>query len=177
MRTYRKFAAGLVAAAVLMVAAAPADAQVRIGIGGGPSFPVGETGDIFTTGFNIQGDVSFGLPLLPIGIRGDIAFNRFPEAADPDDILRTLSGTVSGVFNMGIGLARAYAMAGLGLYNVVEDHGEDLPDRDETAFGLNAGLGAQVWLLGIRPFVELRYHVVFGEERDQFIPLTFGLRF
>ena len=51
--------------------------QVALGVGVGPAIPLGDLGDVANTGWRALGTVAIGVPLVPVGLRLDAAYDRF----------------------------------------------------------------------------------------------------
>jgi len=185
----------LIAAAVAVACictASTASAQsvspIRFGVAGGLSIPQGDDADFIGTGYNITGVLGFQAPMVPVGLRFDLGYNGFGEKDDSGVKLNVLSGTVNGIFNMGMApMVSPYLIGGVGFYRAKADFdgvdGEDEPDAT-TDLGLNGGIGVRFGLSGFSTFAEARYHYVFskdedieGDENSSFIPITFGIMF
>jgi hypothetical protein len=167
----------IAALTLAMITAPAAQAQVNLGIAGGPVSPVGQLADVADAGFHGGVVVDLGIPLLPFGVRGDVMFQRLPGAGGGADF-NQLFGTVNGrVGLIPIPLLSAYATAGAGLYSssFAGDRADDTGRSVDT--GLNAGVGARVNLIFVRLFIEGRYHRVLAEPARAFIPITAGIFF
>jgi hypothetical protein len=156
------------------VAAAPAAvAQVQIGVGGGPSFPVGGFADRVDPGFNVQAGLRLGIPLLPVAARVDGFYNQWSAAAGNDNVL---GGAASAELALPGLLFTPYFVAGPGIYYTSILSGD--VRTGDTRPGFNAGLGARLGLMGMGAFAEARlHHVSLAGESVQFIPITLGVRF
>lgn len=183
MNGFWRFAAAVavfVAVSVALMPAAPAAGQVSLSVAGGPSFPVGHLGDEFDLGYHIQASAGLSVP-LPVGLRVDAAWNRFPETGGA---FNSISGSVNGILGLGgIGFS-PYLIAGLGIYNSRVSHdddddpGHDHGDESTTNLGANFGAGVRLPLPGLTLFLEARLHNLFSEgEQTRFIPLSFGFSF
>lgn len=161
--------AGLAAALVFF--AAPADAQLRpweISIAGGPSFPTSDLDDVAGTGYHVQGSIGFGIPLFPLGLRGDVLWQEVPH--DVDGNFRQIGGIANATLGMPLILIEPYVLGGIGVFSV------SAPDTEsETTTGFNVGAGLEAGLLGLKGFVEARY--LDAGNRHRTIPLTVGIRF
>jgi hypothetical protein len=191
MTRLARFATGLLAAGALLTG--ESDAQVRGIVGVGLSVPVGEFADEDGPGAQSGGGTALaGVEWLPegrrFGLRVDGAYNRFCTAAcddpggDLDVRFRFLNANLSGIAELPLGTTndvRAYALAGVGLYNYRLE-GDDVPaglDESETDVGLNGGLGVTYRLGRVGLFAESRFHNVFTSEEDiQYIPILVGAR-
>ena len=166
---------------VLVALAAPARAQspVSVGVAGGVSLPSGDFGDAANTGWHALGTIGVSTLMQPLGLRLDVAYNRFPEdAATPAGVKRVHFAVTSGTLNVTYRLPMTnsplspYVIAGLGAYHT--SCSDSLTCEGSTHFGWNGGLGLNIAALGLRPFLEARYH---STKDLSFIPLTLGLRF
>jgi hypothetical protein len=180
MRKIFSLAAACVLGASFTMAGA---AQAQIGIAGGPSVGVGDVADDFELGYHVQASLGVPFALLPVGLRVDGAFHRFPGKSDLDlSLLKGSANVVLGLPGLGI---RPYAIAGLGVYHArfTEDDagGPHVPhvfvEGNETAFGINAGAGIRIPLGTMSAIIEARFHHAMTERAVQLIPISFGLVF
>ena len=172
--------------ALACVAAAlpcPASAQrvISLGVAGGISVPQGSLGDGASTGWHALGTVVVGTPMQPLGLRVDVAYNRFAFS----DAVRAAAGA-SGYQSVGSATANAtyrlpmtdspvspYIISGLGAYRSECSSGEGCDAT--TRYGWNAGLGAKLYAFRVRSFIEARYHrTARGERTIQYFPVTVG---
>lgn len=179
-------AIGVAAMAGLLLTAAPkAESQIlkpTVGAGGGPAFPVGDTKDFVTTGYNIL--VFAGLDpsgIFPVGGRIDGSFYHFPQkGSDGHDNL--WSATANLVFKMKAPVVQPYIIGGVGYYysdvSANAFAGNTGLSASASKFGVNGGVGATVQIPQLfRIFGEFRYHYVLnGPHAIQYIPLTFGIQ-
>lgn len=184
MRRYL-FAVALAAIATFGTTAA-LDAQVRFGLGAGPSFAVGEAGDEMGTGFNAQATAEFSIPLLPVGLRADALFQQFPGGGviggEEFGTQQQFAGTLNAVAGLPLLVAQPYITGGVGIYSgdFLDWHDDHFgPSEDPTTnFGLNAGAGVRFNLLMFSAFAEARLHHVLTEGRaQQSVPVTIGVHF
>lgn len=187
-------------ACAFVASASVAEAQnmspVKFGLSAGASIPTGNIGqidgqdvsfsDVVSTGYHVTGHLGFMAPMVPVGLRADVSWNKFggkdfSGVSAPD--LSILSGTLNGIFNLSAGMpASPYILAGVGAYRSKPDcSGVDCDAN--TDFGLNGGLGMKFNLSGFSTFAEARYHFVMSEDKDtgaeniKFIPISFGIMF
>jgi hypothetical protein len=163
------------AAAGLLALGAPAATTAQIpgidiGIAGGPTIPLGSLGDETDTGLHFRGSFGLEIPLLPIGARADLLWQRFPH--HDDGAVTTLGGLLNATLRMPFPIIRPYGIAGVGYMRHSEPHGGHTDDFDEFAFALGAGVGLR--LMGFGGFVEARY-LDWGRARS--VPLTIGITF
>lgn len=180
------FAAAL---ALGIFAASNADAQatssassgMQFGLSGGVAMPMGDLGDIASTGFAIGGHLGFNPASMPFGIRADVAFNRFSLDSDiADGNVRAIGAMLNAIIKVPTQSSVApYLVAGPGIYNAkldVDGCGDECDG--ETKVALQGGAGLQFNLSGLTPNLEVKYVTIFtDEERVSFLPITFGINF
>lgn len=167
-----------VALAVVAVALAPgsASAQLDVGLVAGPSYPVGSLGDVVDPGYHVGIAADIGVPLVPLGLRGDVTFQNLPGKGDTDSY-RQVAAIASGRIGVSpLPLLGPYFIAGIGLYASSFDENSD-SQAWRSDVGVNAGLGAQIRLLLIEPFIEVRYHRLFSGAGRSFVPIGIGIFF
>jgi Outer membrane protein beta-barrel domain len=186
-----RYASLVIACSSLLCTVKPLHAQRRVsfGLGGGVSVPQGERNliDRVSTGWHVLGTIALMSPTQPLGLRVDVAYNRFPFTKEPpfgegghQNIHAT---TVNVTYRLGGTALRVspYAIAGVGAYGIASAHpGCELPGGCDgtTRAGWNVGLGANLAMLRVRSFVEVRYHAVkVLNIHVNYIPVTLGLRF
>jgi Outer membrane protein beta-barrel domain len=165
---------------------APAEAQrpISFGVGGGLSFPQGDVDDEVNSGWHGLVTAALGSPIQPLGLRLDVAYNRFGFS---DQLDAALGGgghlTVgSATLNVTYRLPKAtwqvspYLLWGLGAYRTECSLGPGCESR--VRYGWNYGLGAQFFFLGFRNFIEIRGHRTKSRTGDvHYFPLTLGIMF
>lgn len=172
----------IVVAAAFAFSAADAQAQIGFSIGAGPSFATGDFGEGLDMGYHAKVAASFSLPVLPIGLQADAMWTRF-DVSDLDDAhVQLLNGSLNAVINLPTPGITPYIIGGVGYYNSKVEIGA--LDDDSNDFGINAGVGVRLGLVGLGGvFAEARLHNIFGEsdgdESDsiRFIPVSVGIRF
>lgn len=155
---------------------APLAAQrpVMIGIAGGVSVPEGKFDDGANTGWHALGTIVVGSPMLPMGLRVDIAYNRFELAGGGHG--NVISGTLNGTYRIPLTDSpfSPYLISGLGAYRT--DCSLDIGCGASTRYGWNVGLGTKLVFAGFRGFLEARYHRTERGDADvNFFPVTLGL--
>jgi len=161
-----------------------AQRPISFGVGGGVSLPEGDVNDEVNTGWHALVTAALGSPMQPLGLRLDVAYSRF---GFNDEVQTTLGGeghltTGSATLNITYRLPKAtwpvspYLLGGLGAYRTDCSFG---PDCESTVrYGWNFGLGAKLFFLGFRNFVEVRWHRTTRQGGDvHYFPLTFGIMF
>ena len=185
-------AAGALCAAIAERAHAQTFSLLKFGFAVGPSFPVGELGDVVSTGFNARGIVGLGAPGLPVGLRAELTYDWFPIQRDA--MQRTcsvfgfqctisgnvgiLSGALNGVYAFPVTTrARPYVVGGVGVYHqrfnadISSENGGtggpaqlDEVDDSQTRAGLNVGAGFRYDIRRWNVFSEARFVNVFTKD-------------
>jgi hypothetical protein len=166
---------------------------VRFGIMGGATAPVGDFSDVAKTGWNAGVLLDIGLPLVPLGFRVDGTWNQLGDKTLDDGATiknRFIAGTVDAVYTLNsLAMTKFYLIGGVGVYNFRQKN-DNLPiatpggvvltstSHTETKFGVNAGAGFRVQLVGFSTFIEARWHDVFTSGTSaQMIPIDVGITF
>jgi hypothetical protein len=157
-----------------------------VGIGGGAAIPVGKLSDVQTSGFNGLVSLALGVAELPIGVRIDGIYNRFPRSGTVAPLSgpsNTSSFRVTGVLGNIIFAfpgtsTKAYVISGAGFYYTKLDLAGAKSERNP---GLNGGAGFTFGLGPIASFVEARSHFI-RRPPDKggvihFVPITLGVMF
>lgn len=172
--------AALAAAIVTAPAALHAQSPVRFGLAAGATFPTGDAADIVDWGYHVSGSVTGKPAMSPVGIRGEVMWNRL-TGKDFDTGLGTINGgdvdILAGIVNAEIGMSgvgvKPYFIGGLGMYRFSAEDSDS-----ETKFGFNVGAGIDFGLAGFSAFTEARFHSIQTEgNATNIIPVTFGIRF
>lgn len=165
------------AAALCIGTVAEAQRPLTLSLAGGGSLPVGRFGDVASTGWHALVGIGLSTLMQPIGLRLDVAHNRFTaEAAGPDQAVT--SGTLNFTYRLPMTNSplSPYLITGAGAYRF--DCFGRIDCDAVTRFGWNAGLGSKFAAIGLKGFVESRLHGVNAESGNvRFVPLTFGLTF
>jgi hypothetical protein len=186
MRAMRSVMVG--AALMTLAGVGPAMAQgAKFSLGGGVTMPLGDFGDVASTGFHGLAAVGFQPANLPIGFQIDGMYQRFGVEDAPDDFdgnTQVIQGTANVVYTFTTAEASTfhpYLIGGVGLYNskaTGDDFEALVGDESSTDFGVNAGAGFDFQAGSVGLFVEGRFHNVFSDGSDgTFIPITVGIRF
>jgi hypothetical protein len=177
----------LATASLFAFVAAPASAAAQksyaIGFGGGAAIPVGKLTDVQATGYNALITLAIGVSDLPFGVRFDGMYNSLSDTKSPPTgvtsaNLRVSAALANLVFAFPGTTAKAYVVAGGGIYNAKSD----VPGaKSHSDWGFNGGFGATFGLGPFATFFESRYHSVSRSESKggvyQFIPITVGFMF
>jgi hypothetical protein len=169
----------LVIFAGLSVLSHPIEAQspFTFSIAGGGSLPVGGYRDVASPGWHALASIGLTTLMQPIGLRLDVAHNRFTaESLGPDQAITSATLNATYRLPMTNSALSPYVITGAGAYRF-ECTG-DVDCGSTTRFGWNAGLGTKVATLGFKWFLESRFHAVNADAGNvRFVPLTLGLTF
>jgi len=164
------------------LAVVQAQRPISVGVGGGVSLAQGDLRDaVNAAGWHALGTVAVSTLMQPLGLRLDVAYNQFAfgdqlRTALGDGHQSTGSATLNATYRLPMtnSPASPYLISGLGAYQSRCSLG---PGCDATTrFGWNVGLGAKLSALGVRSFIEARYHrTARGGQEVNFFPVTFGL--
>ena len=165
------------AAALCMGTVAEAQRPLTVSLAGGGSLPIGRFDDAASTGWHALVGIGLSTLMQPIGLRLDVAHNRFTaQAAGPDQAVT--SGTLNFTYRLPMTNSplSPYLITGAGAYRF--DCFGRIDCDAVTRFGWNAGLGSKFAALGLKGFIESRLHGVNAESGNvRFVPVTFGLTF
>ena len=169
----------LIGLGLLTMFAAPVTAQrpLSLHLAGGASLPAGAFGDATTSGWHALAGIAVGALMHPIGLRVDVAHNRFGlEASSDSRSVTSYTANVTYRLPMTNSPLSPYVITGAGAYTLgclgVIACGSN------TEFGWNAGLGVKFAGMGIRGFVESRFHAVNEDTGNlRYVPLTLGVSF
>jgi len=166
----------------LVLVSMPASAQlglkpISIGIAGGGAMPMSDLSDVSKTGYNGTLAIALKLPMIPVGLRFDGAYNHFGSKLD-NSSLNVASVTGNVTYNLpSIGVS-PYVIGGAGMYSSIVTGGTLPSSARSNDFGWNAGAGVKLPLLVFSAFVEARYnHVTVDGGSMKFTPVTFGIMF
>jgi hypothetical protein len=175
----------LVAASIgVLLAPAWVAAQrpVSIGIAGGASIPSGDFRDGVDVGWHGLATIAVSTLMQPLGLRIDVAYNRFAFRDDVPALVDQYQSTGSVTLNFTYRLPMTnspmspYLISGLGAYR--SECSLDTGCEAATRYGWNVGLGTNLFVLGFRSFLEARYHrTEIGDSGVQYFTPTFGLLF
>ena len=164
----------------------PMEAQrpISVGVAGGASFPEGDLRDGVDVGWHALGTIGLSTVMQPLGLRLDVAYNRFAfseeeSASLGEDGHQTVaSATLNATYRLPMtdSPMSPYLISGLGAYRSECSAGPEC--EATTRYGWNVGLGTRLYVLGFRSFLEARYHrTERGEDDVHFVPVTFGMTF
>jgi hypothetical protein len=169
----------LAIAAIALVAAPRAShAQLglvkpfSLGIAGGATQPMSDLSNTSNMGFNATAAAEIKLPLIPVGLRVDGAYNQFGQKSGGAK-LHIISATGNVVWRLPNVGVQPYLIGGAGLYiPTVEALGAS---TSENHFGWNAGAGVK---LPYHTFAEARYNRISANGGSmEFVPVTLGIMF
>ena len=167
----RKSLYGVLTAALLVVGAQGAEAQFRFNVNAGAAMPMSDAGDAWNAGLRAGAGIEFGVPLVPVSLRVDGAYDRLGLKLDGGPNLSIISGSANGVLKLP--LMPIYMVGGLGMYRSDEGDG-----ATSTDLGFNIGMGLRLPLPLLAPFVEARFTQINGEGGNfRYVPIVAGIRF
>jgi hypothetical protein len=186
MRRHLQLAA-LLLVGLLGPQSARAQKTYALGLGGGPSIPVGHhLSDTQKAGYNAAVMLAIGVADLPLGLRLDGIFNQFSrrDVLTPQNggagvnSFRVVGAIANLVYAFPATTAKPYVVAGAGYYSTKAIFAGSKADNN---WGFNAGVGATFGLGPFATFIESRYHSI-SRSADkggviQFVPVTIGLLF
>jgi hypothetical protein len=184
MRRSTVIAAVIMMLTLLAPTASRAQSPISLGLGGGVALPLSSFSDDAVPGFRALGTLAVGVPLIPIGLRIDAAFDRFGvdrplvgSAGSASGSQRVASLTANATYRLlPLPIVSPYLIGGGGSYRV--SCGGDITCESTTYFGWNGGVGLRFGALGLHAFAEARYHHVnVGGGGIQYVPVTVGLFF
>lgn len=136
--------------------AAPKGQRPHVGFQGALAAPMSSLGKAFTAGYTAGGFVEGKPAALPVGLRGDLQYTRFPGKTTGIDTAYTaiqLTGAAVYEFpNSTGGKSPFFSTVGLGLYRW------SLNGSGQTDFGQNLGLGFKFRGVKFNPLLEGRFH-------------------
>jgi hypothetical protein len=150
----------------------------QLGVAGGAAQPMSDLSNTTKLGYNGTVALGINLPLIPVGLRVDGAYNQFGEKAGAGFKTHTVSATGNVVWRLpSVGIS-PYLIGGAGLYmvSVTPTGGSAVT---ENKLGYNAGAGINLPLSVFKAFVEARYNRVSLDNGNsmQFVPVTLGIMF
>lgn len=183
--------AALLSLTIASSAHAQAQTMPMFGISAGASIPQSSFGDGVNTGYNVNGMINIGVPLSPLGFRGEVGWNRFDLSGNnASGNVRMINGSANVILIPStVMTAKPYLIAGVGAYNVkttVDNTGGLLgagaftSSSSDTRLGFNGGVGFAFGLGAVGTFVEARYVTVNGKNGSgslSFVPVSFGITF
>jgi hypothetical protein len=162
---------GVLTASLLVASAQSAEAQFRFNVNAGAAMPMSDAGEVWNAGLRAGAGIEFGVPLVPVSLRVDGAYDRLGLKVDGGANLSIISGTANGVFTLP--LMPIYAVGGLGMYR--SDAGDGAATTD---LGFNIGMGLRLPLPMLAPFVEARFHQINTDGGNfRYVPIVAGIRF
>ncbi len=176
MRRYLPLAASV---ALVFAAVSPAAAQLgglSVGAAYGSSRLVGGRSGDFKAGWHAEALADVGLPLLPLGLRAELAYDHLGNKAGSTatEALNVASGVLNATLSLPFPVLHPYAIGGVGYYHRNGAFG----GGGEGKVGINGGLGVELKLPVIRAFAEARYHSIgFTGSSAHLVPLTLGVVF
>ncbi|MGH7551876.1 MAG: outer membrane beta-barrel protein, partial [Longimicrobiales bacterium] len=168
-RVMRSMAGLLVAMAAWAGSVQAQSPTVTLGTGAGGTFPLGDFGETFGTGWNAQANIGFRSPSWPVALRFDVAYHSLNhDVPFGENDLAIIAGLANVELKFNRGSASGpFIVAGPGYYNF---------DREvtggESDFGVFAGAGYKIAMTNLLVSIEGKFHNVFTEgNSSRFIPV------
>lgn len=164
----------------LVLVASPAAAQVKWGLGIGPTLPMGTFANGARIGFHAVAIANFDMTEKPISFRTDAVYNvnkcDVTGCGNATLNLLTLSGDVQ--YNFATPRAHPYLLGGL-TYGHGSCGGSDCAgSQSSNNVGFNLGGGLHFDLGPTKAFVEARYFSISDHgAKMSLVPISFGIRF
>jgi opacity protein-like surface antigen len=173
------------AIALTMTVASNAGAQAHVGFSAGLSAPTSTFSDVVKSGYNATLMLQYAVPLSPVGVRGEVGYNRF-DFKQGGGNSQVLDGAVNLVLSMPTpSTMKPYVTGGLGAYRHRMEFGSLSPifgtsSATQTKLGFNGGLGLAIGLTGFQTQLEARYVYITAESGGdpvKYIPISVGVMF
>lgn len=161
---------------------AQSTSSARYGVSGGLTLPIGNLGDAYGSGFNINAHASVKPSSFPATLRGDASLwtigGKTVSGGGGEGTFKSDSRTLFSINgNVIYNFESAkdatfvpYVIGGGGIYSGTQNFG--------THIGLSGGGGVTFKLAGFDAFVEGRLHNIFGDGGSaRLIPISFGVMF
>ena len=149
----------------------------QLGVAGGGSLPMSNLSNTTNTGYNGTVAMAINLPIIPVGLRVDGAYNAFSAKAAGGAKLHVMSATGNVVWGLPMIGVSPYLIGGAGLYMPTVT-APGFASTTENHFGWNAGAGIKLPLSVFNAFVEARYNRISATGGSmEFVPITFGIMF
>jgi hypothetical protein len=154
-----------------------AQRPLTLNLAGGVSLPVGHFHDVSNVGWHALAGFGVSTLMQPLGLRLDGAYNRFSaKSGGPTPAIT--SGTLNITYRLPMTNSplSPYIITGAGGYHFSCSGTPSCTTF--TRFGWNAGLGTKFAALGLKGFLESRFHAVNASGGNiRYVPITFGLTF
>ena len=175
----------LVTLAPLGVGQAQISNPLKFTLFGGAAIPIDASSDLVRNGFTAGGAVDFKVPLMPVGVRGEVLYSSFNAAglssaganADVNEFGANLN-VVAWIPTPTAGLIRPYVTAGPSYSRLEESPTGGPGSLAVNRWGFNVGAGIQFSLGELGARVDARYRRL-NRDPDNFtyVPVTFGITF
>jgi hypothetical protein len=149
----------------------------QLGIAGGATQPMSDLSNTSKIGYNGTATLAINLPIIPVGLRIDGAYNQFSAKAAGGAKLHVISATGNVVWGLPIPVLSPYLIGGAGMY-MPQATVAGVKSSTKQYLGYNAGAGVHLPLGGFKAFVEARYNrFSVNGVATEFVPVTFGIMF
>jgi opacity protein-like surface antigen len=151
-------------------------------LAGGTSIPQGTFNDVFQRGYNVTGSIGFHPVTSPLGVRFDVAYDKFNAR---DNIVGITDDPTawSGLGELTLRVPAMWAVSpylvGGGGVTRFSNFGTTASGEDSMTKGQwNAGAGIGFGLGNVKLFLESRYmRVMTPDEPTTFVPIVLGFSF
>jgi hypothetical protein len=174
----KRFGSAVLAAGALLVGSALHAQAPQIGLGVGLTMPMGDYGDIASSGFHALGNVAFKLGPSPLKIRADLSYHRTGLEGGLDGNTSLIGGMANVVYTLPSPVIKPYFLAGVGYFSEKLSGGGGSVSDNGFAYG--AGAGLNFGLAAFSMFVEAKYLSIGSNDTfdsANLFPITVGLRF
>jgi opacity protein-like surface antigen len=175
----------LITLAPLGVGQAQISNPLKLTLFGGAAFPIDASSDLVRSGFTAGGAADFKVPLMPVGVRGEVLYSSFNASelsatganADVTEFGANLN-VVAWIPTPTAGLIRPYVTAGPSYSRLEESPTGGPGSLAVNRWGFNIGAGIQFSLGELGARVDARYRRL-NRNPDNFtyVPVTFGITF
>jgi hypothetical protein len=191
----RSHALAAAAASALALAVPAHAARAQLGIAAGVTVPQGDYGDAAKGGFVLNPFLEVGAG--PVAVRASVLWTRSdiddgflddipspPANANVSGNVNLIGGSLDAKLSLPVPLVTPYIIGGVGVYRqsveqelsgVVGEIGDI--DESNTEMGYNVGVGVQLPTPVVRLFAEARWYSVRTTPKQNFVPITVGVRF
>ena len=148
---------------------------LKFTIFGGAALPVGDSQDVYKTGYTVGGAVDFRAPLTPIGIRGELTYSGFDAKGISGVSVNDLGVNANLVYWLQNPTPAKPYLTGGPSWSHQSLSGASGSDN---AWGFNLGGGLQFALGELGTRLDVRYRRI-SKNGGSFsvIPITFGVTF
>ena len=148
---------------------------IKFTLFGGAALPVGDSQDLYNTGYTVGGALDFRAPLTPVGVRGELTYSGFDRKGPISGSTKDLGVNANLVYWLQNPTpAKPYLAGGPSWSHFSSSNSSG----SNNAWGFNLGGGLQFALGELGTRLDVRYRRI-SENGGSFsvIPITFGITF